>query len=483
MSGSEKKDEEEIEVIKTPSFIMENGGVAGAAIVEEVIQGGKPVFAIWKGTGLTLKPSIEYDGKIYEPYWDDGAEKGTIMLPEAHRIELEEVSIKDLIIEIKEHIRKYVDVSSDFLEFSAWYILLTWVYDRLSTLPYLRAMGDYGTGKSRFMDVVGGLCYRPIHAGGATTPAAVARLCEIWKGTLLLNEADWKESDESREIVKILNEGFEKHRTLIKAHVDKQKQMIYYDVYGPKILATRKPWYDQALESRCLTEIMKETERNDITPILLKEFYDEQAKIRAKLLMFRFRNWEKVDESAIEKTVPKFGEHIEKRLIQVSVIFSTLFADDDAMIGRFHNFVEEYQRNLTTDRALSFDGLIVNTIYNFILEGAHGVSSGLIKDRMGEDGIDTNVRTIGKHLKTMGFETKQSRIEDKVVRAIIWNEGLLKRLVKRYVIEPDICSIEAFVACDTCVTTNKQTSLDDQEEALVYHATNDDTLQKEDDDK
>ena len=31
-----------------------------------------------------------------------------------------------------------------------------------SVAPYLRALGDYGTGKTRFIQTVGVLCYRPM---------------------------------------------------------------------------------------------------------------------------------------------------------------------------------------------------------------------------------------------------------------------------------------------------------------------------------
>jgi len=190
---------------------------------------------------------------------------------------------------------------------------------------------------------------------------------------------------------------------------------------------------------------MKETKRDNIIPILLKEFYDEQARLRGKLLMFRFRKWQTIDENDIKEIIPKFDKKVEKRLIQASVVFSVLFSNDEKMSGRFHRFVEGYQEKMIEDRSLTFDGLIVNTIYTLIQEGVVTISSGTICDKLDDIGIDAKSTNVGKHLKTLGFETTQKRVEDKVKRVIAWDENLLISLFQRYVIDPD-CSNVASVA-------------------------------------
>ncbi len=503
---SEKKEIEKKKrpkITMAPSLILDEGDLEldGKTLVEEVILDGKPVFALYDGTGVRFEESwpggTSEDGREITilPRWDDVARKGLVRLPNAALLRIREkngrrvigldVDTEKLIDDLREHIKKYLDVSDDFLEFSIWYILLTWVYDRLSTLPYLRALGDYGTGKSRFLDVVGGLCYRSIHAGGATSAAAVARLIELWKGTLIYNEADWQKSDEAQDIVKILNEGFEKRRGLIKAHKEDQKKMVVYDVFGPKILATRKTWYDPALESRCITEIMRETKRTDIPPLLTKDFYDEQEELRARLLTWRFANWNKVDEQIIMDILPKFGENLEKRLIQASAVFSVLFSYDERMIERFKAFLENHQRGLIEERASSYDGAIVNAIY--ALRDRQPFSSSDIATKMEDFGFDdVKTRTVGMHLRSLGLETKNTRItvtverdgepvEKQVFRrALVWDEGQLKSLFKRYV--PDFCGIKASVASVTNTRQNDNISDDVQQRleggVLLTHATN-----------
>jgi hypothetical protein len=430
-------DEEGPREIQTPGLTLDDG-----RIVEEVIQDGAPWFAVWDGDKVKYEAMIEANGTIYVPRWDDVVKKGFVKLPDASLISpRSKTNTAGLIDKLREHIKKYLDVSEDFLEFSIWYILLTWVYDRLSTVPYLRSLGDYGTGKSRFLDVVGGLCYRSINAGGATTAAAVARLIELWKGTLIYNEADWRQSDESQNMIKILNEGFEKRRGVIKANREDQGEMVVYEVFGPKLIATRKTWYDSALESRCITEVMRETMRDDIPPILTRQWEEEQEQLRAELLMFRFKNRDGVDEEEIEEVLPKFQVPLGKRLLQAAAVFAILFSHDERMMERFTKFIENYQEKLIAERADTFDGGIVNAIWELLDQETIAASdiAGTMTGRgfTNTKGGPVSPRTVGKHLRSLGFETKTVRIGDRTTRTILPNVGLLDKLFKRYTIDYD----------------------------------------------
>ena len=69
-------------------------------------------------------------------------------------------------------IHRYLELPADFEEIASLYVLLTWVYEFAPSIPYLRVIGDWGTGKTRFLQVAGAVCFRPIFASGATTPVA-----------------------------------------------------------------------------------------------------------------------------------------------------------------------------------------------------------------------------------------------------------------------------------------------------------------------
>ena len=251
-----------------------------------------------------------------------------------------------LLQEIESHIYRYLDVSDSFRKFAAYYVLLSWVYDRFNTLPYLRFIGDTGCGKSRALDVCGGLCYKSTSASGCITPAPIYRMLKRWAGTMILDEADLQNSDEYHEVTKILNCGFERNRPVIRAVKDNPDKLQILPTFGPKVFATRRRFKDAALEARCLTEIMQETTRDDIPATLTSAFYKEQQTLRDKLLLFRLRNYNHIN---LEDTVTLDLHGIEPRLRQISACFATLFAGQPDVLADYRDF---YRKPPTgTDRA------------------------------------------------------------------------------------------------------------------------------------
>ena len=147
----------------------------------------------------------------------------------------------DLVEAIQQYIHRYVDVSPLFEKLASYYVLLTWVYDAFSELPYLRLRGDAGSGKTRFLMTVGSLCYKPIFASGASTVSPLFRILDAMRGTLIIDEGDFRASDEKAEITKILNNGNAEGFPVLRTEVNSRKEFApaAYVVYGPKLVATR----------------------------------------------------------------------------------------------------------------------------------------------------------------------------------------------------------------------------------------------------
>lgn len=107
-----------------------------------------------------------------------------------------------LLREIDSHVYRYLDVSDTFRKFAAYYVLLSWLYDRFNTLPYLRFIGDTGCGKSRALDVCGGLCYKSISASGCVTPAPIYRMLKRWGGTIMLMRPTFKTATSTTRLLR-----------------------------------------------------------------------------------------------------------------------------------------------------------------------------------------------------------------------------------------------------------------------------------------
>jgi hypothetical protein len=266
---------------------------------------------------------------------------------------------RELLARIRSFIHRYVDVSAVFEELSAYYVLLSWLYDCFYELPYLRVRGDYGSGKTRFLLVVGSLCYKPMFASGASTTSPLFRILDAFKGTLILDESDFRLSDERAEIVKILNNGNARGFPVLRTEVNRSREFDphAYTVFGPKIVATRGYFEDRALESRCLTEEMGTDRLRDDVPLNLDDRYKEEARgLRNQLLLYRLRSYSKGHEVV---SLPERG--IEPRLRQIFAPFFSLIDDSEAR-ERVLELLRSYQRDLVADRSLQFEGRILETI-------------------------------------------------------------------------------------------------------------------------
>ena len=202
----------------------------------------------------------------------------------------------ELIEDIQQYIHRYVAVSERFETIAAYYVLFSWLYDRFNEVPYLRLRGDYGSGKTRFLLTVGSLCYKPIFSSGASTMSPIFHMLHAFRGTLIIDEGDFRMSDEKSDVVKMLNNGTVKGISILRNELlpTKEYNPRAFQVFGPKIISTRGEYKDDALESRFITEETAISKLHDNIPINLPSQYKEEAlRLRNKLLLFRFRNYDK----------------------------------------------------------------------------------------------------------------------------------------------------------------------------------------------
>jgi len=322
-------------------------------------------LAICKEGNISFEKLFNDNGTKLKPYSADNnlIRTKTILFPSQPE---EYDSQAELIHEIQEFIHKYLSVSEFFEQIASYYVLFTWIHDNFNELPYLRGLGDYGTGKSRFLQVVGSICYRPIFASGATTVSPIFRMLNDFKGTLILDEADFKFSDTTAEIVKILNQGFMKGIPVIRSENSNGNEYNpqAFEVFGAKILSTRFLYKDAALESRMITEDMNlNSPRSDIPFNMPDSFREEALEIRNKLLMFRFRNKGKI------KLKPELeNREIEPRLNQIAVPLMSI-VDDSELVKEIQEHIREYNEKIKTDRTLNLNYQILDAICQLIDNG------------------------------------------------------------------------------------------------------------------
>jgi len=421
------------DVIKT-SFVATPDGSLLEMLYDET---RKPAtsFARYDGKKVTYvnRWRDTVTGKQYEPY---PAEK----IIQSNTLELPSEAVdfgseKELLTEIREFIGKYLYVSPFFHTISTYYVLLSWIYDNFTVLPYLRARGDYGTGKSRFLLAVGVLCYKPISCVGATSVSALFRLIEMYRGTMVVDEADFGESDESNRIIKVLNSGYQKGFPVILSESPKKGQFEprSFDVFGPKLIATRKEFKDRALESRCVNEIMEPVPHLDLPINLPQSFWDEALVIRNKLLMWRFTKWGKIE---IENN--HHHSSVEARLAQIMTPLLNII-DDEAVKKEFIAFMQERNSQIIEERGDTIVGKVAKAICDLWADTTEILSNQRITD-VTNDSFDNEDFSITPH-KTGRILRKEFNLELKragqgyVVDRTQENQVKLTNIAKRFGVE------------------------------------------------
>jgi hypothetical protein len=341
--------------IPTVSALLPDG-----TIVELVCQWDPPrtLLALYSAGRWTLRPHVKGVGARFTPFSPNNnlITNNVVLLPSEPRAYGTE---EELVSEIEGFIHRYVDLSPIFEKVATYYVLLSWLYDAFNELPYLRLRGDYGSGKTRALLTIGSLCYKGFFASGASTVSPLFHTLDAFRGTLIFDEADFRFSDERAAIVKILNNGNVRGMPVLRTMMNRQREFNpqAFQVFGPKIVATRGRYDDKALESRFITEEMGARQlRTDIPINLPESFKDEARELRNKLLLYRFhrRHEVKVDESLVDL-------RLEPRLNQILLPLLSVVSDD-SLRKELQSMALETQMGTIAERGLLVEAQVLEIL-------------------------------------------------------------------------------------------------------------------------
>lgn len=336
--------------IPTVSFVSPDG-----TLLEMIhdVKNGATAFARSREDSWDIVPDYELPGgKRLVPLspTNNLLEHGVVRFAETPEEYGPEQELAEMV---RGYIHRYVNAAPNFERIAAAYVLLSWVADTFNELPYLRVRGGPGTGKTRFLLTVGAICAKPIFASGASTVSPIFRILDLVRGTLVLDESDFRHSDEKAEIVKILNNGNARGFPVLRTDTvpgSKEFNPRAYHVYGPKLIATRGFFDDSALESRFLTEEMDSSHLRPDIPISLPDAQEIEARsLRNRLLRYRFRR-----RGVARDLAQNLDRSLEPRLAQM---FAPMFgvAEDEDTRNDLRALARSYQHEIVTDRGFGLE--------------------------------------------------------------------------------------------------------------------------------
>jgi hypothetical protein len=340
-------------------------------IVETVYrpETGETALVIAQDGAIEIVPEWKIGNAVYVPVRASNnlIKHRALLLPSQPA---EYSDVETLLADIESYIARYVYLSREAAGLSAAYVLLSWVYDAFNEMPYLRFRGDYGTGKTRALLVVGSLCYKTFFASGASTVSPIFHTLDTFRGTLVFDEADFRFTDEKAELVKILNNGNAKGFPVLRTQVTPQKEFDprAFIIFGPKIVGMRRSYDDRALESRFLTVEM-ESGRATGVPINLPDAQKEEAlQLCNKLLMYRLRTRQSV------KLDPALADpSLEPRMNQILLPLLSV-APSEALRDTIRNMASGLQAGIVAERGASTEGQLLTIVAKFLADGPQTVS-------------------------------------------------------------------------------------------------------------
>lgn len=290
--------------------------------------------------------------------------------------------------DVRQFIEKYVELPAGTIDLVTEYVFMSWVHDSFDELPYMAfRTARSGSGKSRALETTGKICFRPLFCGGGSSAPAIFRLIDSFGGTLVIDEFDHdKRTELTAMLTKILNQGFQRDRPLLRCVGDKFTPTPF-NVFGPKLFVLRHGFHDDATESRTISIRMRHRTRKDIPINLPRAEFDREAlNLRNRLLMYRFQNVGKV------RINEKWNvEGLEDRYNQIA---SPLFAvaESERVRRQIGDALRTQQADLAADRSQGLAGEVFAAVV--ALSDSEGViRPGSVADyvnrrRAKDDGVD-----------------------------------------------------------------------------------------------
>ena len=341
---------------ETRNFIYEqvlNADDAELAVLEtEGVLGTKFVKYYKKEDKWEKVDSFVFRKRTYKPITDEVFMKGGVCLstqPEEYK------NTKEIIDQIKEYLNKRIQLPTkpiNYEKFLPHLILFYWVYEKFPFIPYIHFVGGTSTGKTTAMEIFGDLCYKAVDSTSSLTIASMFRIATQWKGTMLIDEFN-NSSESSRDLVLFLKAGVS-NRLLYRVEGEKTKELKAYIIKSPKIFTSEVPINDAGLQSRTIV-IKMEKNTKELPLYMLKEDVEEAMHIRNKLLLWRLRNFNKVDLSKI-----RFGfaelKVFDRRVQQI--ITPVYYFSGDETKKDILEFAQDQENETLRARREAIDGVI-----------------------------------------------------------------------------------------------------------------------------
>jgi len=309
---------------------------------------------------------------VYVPVDNEALRKGLVLVPTS----VTEATFEGLFTEADEFMKTCYDPCSQeaLAKLLVRVAIGSWWLDRFVAdpaydiagagkfAPIIPIRGPSQSGKNRFAFVLRLLSYRPYFEMSTYRVPSLYRPLDVWRGTLVLDEADFANTSERSELIHYLN--CRATGTPVSRQDSKNPKITHtFYNFGLTILTQRKQFDDNATESRCLPFYSEKTEEK-LPTVETDEMLKWGLELQNKLLYLRMKFFKKV---VIDKTAWIEGLS-DSRLIASLLPLIALAKYEPSVYHTIVQTGKQVERLKIEEKANSEDGVMVNLLWDKVRE-------------------------------------------------------------------------------------------------------------------
>ena len=238
--------------------------------------------------------------------------------------------------------------------------------------PILAIRGPSGAGKARLSNALRLISRMPYYDVSTRRIPSLFRPLDQWQGTLVMDECDFRYSDETSDLTHYLNcrcYGV----PISRQNPNDPNRTESFHNFGLTIVTQRRLWADNATEDRSLPFYCERTKKQ-VATAELDEWIRRALDLQDKLLYQRMTLYRKMQ---IDKAARVEGVK-EHRLTAAILPVLALEPYAPEMVADLKKTLLDLERRRTEVKAQSTDGMIINTLWDRIDDGQVGNHMGIL---------------------------------------------------------------------------------------------------------
>ncbi len=205
----------------------------------------------------------------------------------------------ELLDEIASLITKHVILPKGALAAITVWIAATFVYNAFRVFPKLAIISpEKRCGKTTLLDILASLCCRALIASNIT-PSAIFRSVELWRPSLIIDEADTFLSGRNDDLIGIVNSGHTRSTAFVIRTVGDEHIPQRFSTWAPMAFASIKGIVGTVMDRSIIIPLRRKTVNEKVKRLPI-DFKADCDTLRQKLTAWAEENFDELKGNPIE---------------------------------------------------------------------------------------------------------------------------------------------------------------------------------------